>query len=175
VPIYVTRSIESLFMIASTQDKQNGVAVIAEAAVPTKAKSGLPTMSKLVIAALWANAPFLALYLILKHVPMALSLIGGAVISLTVCSILHVMAGQFVKGLAADVKGPSDTVGRNTAMAKFAGLVIAKFIAVILVTYLVMAVPGVRPVGVGIGFAITQAAVVITVAKMNKGSIVKAE
>jgi len=119
---------------------------------------------RLAKTALWVVAPIIAAYLLFGKFNSALSVLGGAVVSIGVFGALRVMV---YKGLGLLTGGPE---ARSMSMAQFAIGSLAKFaIAAVLVWTMYMLHASMLQLL--IGFAVAQIALAVTVSKGLKGPV----
>ena len=132
-------------------------------------KSTLPSLRQLAIAAACADAPLIAVCLIFGRLLLAVSLAGGYAISIAAAAVLYKLVEFSVAQLTGTLHGPRDAAGQNEATVKFIGLLLAKFLVVGAIAYLVFKIPGINVFGVAVGFAVAHGTVVIYSAKFSKG------
>jgi len=119
---------------------------------------------RLATTALWVVAPIVAAYLLFGKFNSALSVLGGAVVSVGVFGALRVMV---YKGLGLLTGGPEQ---RSMSMAQFALGSLAKFaIAAVLVWGMYMLHASMLQLL--IGFVVAQIALAVTVSKGLKGPV----
>jgi hypothetical protein len=136
---------------------------------PDAPRPPLPSLRRLAVAAAYAVGPLVGLSLVFGLTKFAFGLVGGYAISMAAASMLYMLVEVSVKQLTGTLHGPRDTAGQSAAQAKFAALLIGKFLFVGLVTFLVLKIPGIKMFGVAVGVIVAQAAVVICAAKFSKG------
>ena len=127
----------------------------------------LPSIKELACVSGWVNAPVLAVLLILGRLSLALSIVGGSLVSFLLCSFLGIMVGRLLAVFSTEYQGNSNAMSDQTTILKFVGLGMAKFIAIGLVMLAIVWLHA-NLYGVLVGFVITQIAVVIFSAKLKK-------
>lgn len=147
-------------MIAPAPEKP----VVTALAVPER-PSPLPVFQRLVIAAAFVNGPLIALALIFGRPWLAGSLTAGVAISLATCGLLHAFVVKIMPLFVAGLQGQSARGANPAAVMQFVALIIVKFLALGLAGYAILNYHQINLVGVALGFALAQTAIVVTVAR----------
>ena len=110
-------------------------------------------------------APLVAVALLFGKPWTAVSLLAGMTISLTACGLLHLFVTRIMPFLVAGLHGQTDQSAASGAVAQFGALLAIKFLALGLIGYAILNFHEVYLPGVLVGFALAQAAIVVTVAR----------
>ena len=130
--------------------------------------SPLPGFNLLFSAAALITAPLVAVALIAGKPWTAGSLVAGMTISLIVCGLLHLFVTRIMPLLVVGLQGPGSVIARNGVVTQFVALVAVKFLVLGLIGYAIINFPEVYVPAVLVGFALAQAAIVVTVSRYLK-------
>ena len=133
--------------------------------IGTEAATPLPKFTRLFSAAALVIAPLAAVALLFGKPWTAASLVAGMAISLTVCGLLHLFVTRMMPFLTAGLQGQANPSAASAAVAQFFGLVAVKFLILGLIGYAIINFHEVFLPAVLVGFALAQAAIVVTVSR----------
>ncbi len=125
----------------------------------------LPVFRRLLSAAMLVCAPLMAVALLFGKPWTAASLLAGMIISLTVCGLLHLFVTRIMPFLVAGLHGQAAQSASSGAVAQFGALLAIKFLVLGFIGYAILNFHEVYLPAVLAGFALAQAAIVVTVAR----------
>lgn len=127
--------------------------------------AALPEFRRLMsVAAALVGLP-VALCLVGGKLWLALSLAGGAALSLLVCGLLYGFVAHAMANISRSLRGPDGAAARGGSMLAFIGLLVGKFALVGLAAYALMSVRHISLPCVLLGFLLAQTAIVVTAAR----------
>lgn len=126
--------------------------------------STMPSLRTLANAAFYANAPFLAYFLLTKRLHIALSIAGGLVLGMVLNSILYFIVNQGAAILGRGEANPT-TPQKLGQTGGFAGLTGGKFIITGGLMFVMVVILKLNVYFLAGGFLLTQIAVTLTAMK----------
>lgn len=126
--------------------------------------SGMPSLKALATAAFYANAPFLAYFLLTKDLHTALSIAGGYLVGMVLNGILYfiVNQGPSLVGHGYTNPSPQQKFGQSGG---FMGLTAGKFLITGGLMFVLIVLLKLNVYLIAGGFLLTQTAVALTVLK----------
>jgi hypothetical protein len=97
----------------------------------------LPSFSRIALAGILANAPFIAFFLISANVKMAVGMLAGYGLSLTIFGLLHAIIGHGLDIFAGEDSTGSVSAGKSISAMGFVALMMGKYILVAALLFLV--------------------------------------
>jgi hypothetical protein len=129
----------------------------------TKRPISLPTYGRLVSASCWVCAPIIAFLLLGGRMWLALSVIIGLVLSVTVCGLLYLFVARGMDYFVAGVRGGPQE--KNGSVGQFMLLLPAKFLIVGLLGWALLTLHSINYIAVLVGFGLAQTAIAVTAAR----------
>lgn len=157
------------FEPAPAQPSKETVPVVSTAAADHASESLAAHLRRIAAAAAWSISPVVAGLLLFGKLRLALSVAGGALVSVMVFAVLRVIVTKTISAMSAGSDARPD--GANPgAMAQFAFATLLKFVGALGLVYLMVRL-GVNLLALLAGFVIAQTAIAVSVARSVKGPV----
>jgi hypothetical protein len=128
----------------------------------------LPSYRRLLTAACYATAPFIALFLILGKPWWAASMMAGLAMSAAVGGLLHVLIGRAMGYFVAGLRGPASGAPQAGSMLQFGALVLLKFLLLAGIAWAIVSIHGLNLMVVLAGFLVGHTAIIIAASRHLK-------
>jgi hypothetical protein len=129
----------------------------------------LPPLKKLANVALLANAPFVALFMLLGNLRSAVSMVAGCALAMVVYGMLHAIIARGLDYFTVEGGVAATQASKNMVSAGFVALMIGKYVAVGALLFLVWRANYLQVLPFIGGFAFAQIAVTwVSVAETKK-------
>jgi len=140
--------------------RQNKIVISDEA----KPRTALPDFGRLVWAAILLNTPIVIILLMLGKFWLSFSIVIGVALSLSTCGFIYLFVSRGMDAISGKIsiaKQPN----KNTSLSQFLCFLIAKFLILASIGWVLLSSHSVNYFAVLAGFVLAQAAVVNTAGK----------